>query len=408
MADLDDDELLDALGVELPAAKAGGRTPREERLIAGFEDILRFHQAHGRAPRHGEAGDIFERLYAVRLDRLRQLPEARALLAELDAPGLLSADAAPPVDVGALDEDALLAELGVASDTANEPADERDITTLRHVRPHAARQAADEIAERTPCADFERFGPLFQRAQRELGEGLRKLLPFRGEASVEQGNFFIVGGQFAYVASKGEEFESSSRQPDARLRLIYANGTESNLLMRSLQRALTQDDNGRRLSEPDAGPLFAHEPAPLFGDTPEPDDVATGTIYVLRSHSQHPFVVEHRELIHKIGVTGGTVQARIAGAESDATYLLARVEIMAEYRLHNLSRTRMENLFHRLFGPAQLDLTILDRFGKPVKPREWFVVPLQVIDEAVQRIRDGSIAGLAYDPKTARLTELPR
>jgi hypothetical protein len=146
MADLDDDELLDALGVELPAAKAGGRTPREERLIAGFEDILRFHQAHGRAPRHGEAGDIFERLYAVRLDRLRQLPEARALLAELDVPGLLSADAAPPVDVEALDEDALLAELGVASDTADEPADERDITTLRHVRPHAARQAADEIA----------------------------------------------------------------------------------------------------------------------------------------------------------------------------------------------------------------------------------------------------------------------
>jgi hypothetical protein len=400
MADLDDDELLDALGVELPAAKAGGRTPREERLIAGFEDILRFHQAHGRAPRHGEAGDIFERLYAVRLDRLRQLPEARALLAELDAPGLLSADAAPPVDVEALDEDALLAELGVQSDAASE----RDITVLRHVRPHAARQAADEIAERTPCADFERFGPLFERVQRELGEGLRKLLPFRGEASVEQGNFFIVGGQFAYVASKGQEFDTSSGQPDARLRLIYANGTESNLLMRSLQRALTQDGNGRRLSEPDAGPLFAQEPAPLFGDTTEPDDIATGTIYVLRSQSRHPLVAEHRGLIHKIGVTGGSVKARIAGAESDATYLLAAVEVVAEYSLHNLSRKKLEQLFHRLFASAQLDLTIEDRFGKPVKPREWFVVPLHVIDEAVGRIRDGSITGFEYDAKAARLT----
>jgi hypothetical protein len=133
--------------------------------------------------------------------------------------------------------------------------------------------------------------------------GIRKAIPFKGEASVEQGNFFIVGGQFAYVAEKGEEFETSSRQPDARLRLIYGNGTESNLLMRSLQKALTQDGNGRRLSEPDAGPLFG----PLFGDTAEPDDIETGTIYVLRSLSKHPFVSEHRMLIHKIGVTGGKV-----------------------------------------------------------------------------------------------------
>jgi hypothetical protein len=166
-------------------------------------------------------------------------------------------------------------------------------------------------------------------------------------------NFFIVGGQFAYVAEKGEAFQSSSGQPDARLRLVYANGTESNLLMRSLQKALTMDSNGRRLSEPSAGPLF--------GDT----------------------------------------------AENDATYLLAPVEVVAEHKLHNLSRVKMENIFHRLFGAAQLDLTIEDRFGKPVKPREWFLVPLGVIDEAVERIRNGSIAGITYDPRVARLVGLP-
>jgi hypothetical protein len=395
MADLDDDELLEALGVEVVPVKAGGRTPREERIIAGFEDILRFHEAHQRAPQHGEGRDIFERLYAVRLDQLRKLPEAYALLAELDKPGLLSE--APPTqgDVGALDEDALLAELGVSGDAS----DQADITVLRHVRSNAERQAAEEIADRTPCEDFDKFQPLFERAERELKDGLRKAIPFKGEASVEQGNFFIVGGQFAYVAEKGEEFETSSRQPDARLRLIYGNGIESNLLMRSLQRALTQDGNGRRLSEPDAGPLFG----PLFGDTAEPDDIETGTIYVLRSLSKHPFVSEHRMLIHKIGVTGGKVQTRIADAENDATYLLAPVEIVAEYKLHNLSRTRMENIFHRLFGAVQLDLTIEDRFGKPVKPREWFVVPLQVIDEAVERIRDGTITRLFYDVQTASL-----
>lgn len=395
MADLDDDELLEALGVEVAPIKAAGRTPREERIIAGFEDILRFYEAHQLAPQHGESSDIFERLYAVRLDQLRKLPEARMLLAELDKPGLLSEAPATPVDVDALDEDALLAELGASSD----PSDHADITVLRHVRSQAERQVAEEIAERTPCEDFYTFQPLFERVERELNDGMRKAIAFKGEASVEQGNFFIVGGQFAYVAEKGEEFETSSRQPDARLRLIYGNGTESNLLMRSLQRALTQDGNGRRLSDPDAGPLFS----PMFGDAAEPDDIATGTIYVLRSLSKHPFVSEHRMLIHKIGVTGGKVQTRIADAENQATYLLAPVEIVAEYRLHNLSRTRLENIFHRLFGAVQLDLSIEDRFGKPVKPREWFVVPLHVIDEAVERIRDGTITELVYDPQTASL-----
>src|SRR5690606_22724943 len=119
--------------------------------------------------------------------------------------------------------------------------------------------------------------------------------------------------------------------------------------------------------------------------------------------STHPFVAEHRKLIHKIGVTGGKVETRIAGADKDATYLLADVEVVATYKLHNINRTRMENLFHRLFSPAQIELTIPDRFGNPVKPREWFLVPLHVINEAVERIRDGSIAGVMYDPQSARL-----
>jgi hypothetical protein len=97
------------------------------------------------------------------------------------------------------------------------------------------------------------------------------------------------------------------------------------------------------------------------------------------------------------------VETRIAGAEKDATYLLADVEVVATYKLHNLNRIRLENLFHRLFGAAQLDLTIEDRFGNPVKPREWFLVPLHVIDEAVGRIRDGSITEVVYDPQTACL-----
>lgn len=391
MADMNDDELLDALGVEVAPLKSASRTPREERIIAGFEDILRFHQTHGRSPQHGEGRDIFERLYAVRLDQLRRLPEAQALLAVLDGPGLLSGPAAASVDANDLDEDALLAELGIGDG----PADQNDITVLRHVRSRAEKRAAEEIADRTPCADFDKFQPLFEQVERELKSGVRKTLRFGRDTSIETGNYFIVGGQLAYVADVGEAIKAPNGETDARLRVIYANGTESNLLRRSLQRALYKDETGRRLTDPDMGPLF--------GDATEPDDIETGTIYVLRSLSNHPFVAEHRELIHKIGVTGGKVEARIAGANKDATYLLADVEVVATYKLHNLSRIRLENLFHRLFGAAQLDLTIEDRFGNPVKPKEWFLLPLHVIDEAVHRIRDGSITDVSYDPKTARL-----
>ncbi|MBA2660074.1 MAG: GIY-YIG nuclease family protein [Nitrosospira sp.] len=390
MAELDDDELLDALGVEVAPLKSASRTPREERIIAGFEDILRFHQAHGRAPLHGEGRDIFERLYAVRLDQLRKLPEAQTLLAGLDIPGLLSG-VANEIDVDELDEDALLVELGIG----DQPADQNDITMLRHVRSSAEKRAAEEIADRTPCADFDKFQPLFEQVERELKSGVRKTLRFGRDTSIASGNYFIVGGQLAYVAEVGEIIKAPNGESDARLRVIYANGTESNLLRRSLQRALYKDDSGRRLTDPDMGPLF--------GDASEPDDIETGTIYVLRSLSNHPFVAEHRELIHKIGVTGGKVEARIAGAETDATYLLAAVEVVATYKLHNLNRTRLENIFHRLFGAAQLDLAIEDRFGHPVKPREWFLVPLHVVDEAVQRIRNGSITDVVYDLKTARL-----
>lgn len=391
MADLDDDELLDALGVDATPLKTSSHTPREERIIAGFEDILRFHQTHGRAPQHSEGGDIFERLYAVRLDQLRKLPEAQALLAGLDTPGLLSGAVVANTDVDALDEDALLAELGISA----EPTDASDITVLRHVRSSVEKRAAEEVADRTPCEDFERFQPRFEQVERELKSGVRKTLPFGRDASVFNGNYFIVGGQLAYVAEVGDPIKAPNGESDARLRVIYANGTESNLLRRSLQRALYKDETGRRLSDLDMGPLF--------GGEAEPDDIESGTIYVLRSKSSHPFVAEHRELIHKIGVTGGKVETRIAGADKDATYLLADVDIVATYKLHNLNRTRLENIFHRLFGAVQLDLTIEDRFGNPVKPREWFLVPLHVIDEAVQCIRDGSISGMIYDSQTARL-----
>lgn len=397
MADMDDDELLDALGVEAALTKAGSHTPLQERLIAGFEDILRFVEANGRAPQHGEDRDIFERLYAVRLDRLRGMPEARDLLANLDTAGLLNgAIAASAVRVDELDDEELLAELGAES-----PADAGDITRLRHVMSFADRQAAEEIANRTRCADFYKFQPKFEEVEIGLKTGKWITKPFAKDASIELGDFFIIGGQVAYVAEIIDGGQTKDGRDNPRLRVIFDNQTESDLLLRSLSRSLYPDGDtpvGRRIIKVDAGPLF--------GDTMEPEDIESGTIYVLQSQSDHPYVAEHRQLIHKIGVTGMKVETRIAGAKDDATYLLAGVTIVATYKLAQINRTRLENLFHKIFASVQLDLTIEDRFGKPVKPREWFFVPLQAIDEAVNRIRDGTITKYAYDPKSARLVSI--
>lgn len=391
---------LDALAAELaefaPPEKKGGRPASEERVIAGFEEIQRFTEQHGRAPQHGEDRDIFERLYAVRLDRLRALPDCRALLEPLDHQGLLAG--APAVAASAdepIDIDDLAAELAGLANAG----DADDITVLRHVRTSADKRAAEEVADRKPCEDFEAFKPLFERIATEVKTGLRQSQPIEaGRRAIEAGDFFVLDGITLYVAEVGEPLKTTAGEVDRRLRLIFSNGTESNLLLRSLQRAFYNDPAARRLASPESGQLS-------FGGELEADDVESGTIYVLRSLSDHPYVAQHRDIIHKMGVTGGRVETRIGNAENEATYLLAKVEVVATYKLAGINRSRMENLFHRLFAPARLNITINDRFGHPVQPEEWFLVPLFVIDEAVARIKDGSITGYVYDPKAAKLVK---
>ena len=385
----EDNALLAELGVEVETRRAVSRTPKEERILAGFEEIQRFFEKHGCVPQHGEDRDLFERLYAVRLDRIRDQKECRALLAPLDRQGLLESKheaALAPIDE--LEDDALLAALGIG-------AERPEIADLRHVRSTAERRTAEEIASRRTCEDYETFRPLFEQIQKELDSGIRETRPFELKAEIETGRFFIVRGQKAYVADKAEEFTNAQGRRDARLRVIFDNGTESDMLMRSLQRALNKDEAGRRILETTAGPLFA--------DQADSSDEASGTIYVLRSQSTIPFVAEHRELVHKIGVTTGSVERRIAGAQRDPTFLMAAVEIVATYELYNINRGKLESLIHRILAPARLEIEIEDRFGNPFVPREWFLVPVHVIDVAVEKIRDGSITGYCYDKESASI-----
>jgi hypothetical protein len=287
-----------------------------------------------------------------------------------------------------MDDDELLAELEGAAGSS-------DITELRHVRTSEEKRAAEEIANRQRCEDFADFEPLFEKVQEEITSGIRNVKPFELKSEIRPGAWFIVGGQKAYVADMGDIFTNAQGRTDARLRVIFDNGTESNMLMRSLQRALHKDEAGRRILDPVAGPLFT-------GELEEGDELS-GTIYVLRSKSEDPQITAHREVLHKIGVTGGRIETRIMNAKLDPTFLMADVEVVATYKLSNISRVKLENLIHRIFDPARLKIEIRDRFGNPIIPREWFLVPRFVIDEAVERIKDGTITDYVYDPKAAGL-----
>ena len=401
--ELSNSELLAELGVDVEREATRTLKKREERIIAGFEEIQRFFDEHGRSPGHRGDRDIFERLYATRLDRIRGQEECRGLVEGMDHGGMLTTEAVPfpGPRAGQPTNKALLAELGITVPAA--PA-EADITRLEHVKSRAEKKAAEEIANRVPCEDFDRFEPLFREVQAGLENGLVEAGLLRDQkdrdymANIRQGDWFIVNGQKAYVAALGEQRVHGFDKNDYRLRVIYDNRTESDLLLRSLQKALYEDAAARRIVPLSAGPLFDD----VAGD----EALASGIIYVLRSRSAHPVVAESRDMIHKIGVTRDKVEKRIANARLDPTFLMADVEVVATYELYNIKPVKLENLVHRFFENARLDIEIPDRFGNPVVPREWFLVSLPVIDEAVARIRDGTIADYGYDREKAEVVKV--
>ncbi len=211
----DDDALLEELGVEVEAKKAVSRTPREERIIAGFEEVQRFVEQHGRTPAHGEDREIFERLYATRLDQIRSQEECRNLVAGMDHQDLLSGaseEAVAPADD--LDDDELLEQLGVSAPG------EDDVTQLKHVKPRAEVKAADEVANRDRCEDFDVFKPIFEAVQKELDSGIRQTRPFEHKSEIQTGSLFIVGGQKAYVAEVGEIFTTAWKKNQREIKVI--------------------------------------------------------------------------------------------------------------------------------------------------------------------------------------------
>lgn len=361
LADADEFGLL---AVETRATTAVGG---EVGQVLG--ELERFIASNGRPPSSEAGTAIAERLLATKAKRLSADSAIGALL--------LPVEPKPPASVDDILGDDLL--------------DDDSIFNLTHVQPREMQDQPDYIGSRKPCADFERFRPLFDIVATDLGAKRREARKFAREQEIDAGQFFIQKGMMAYVAEAGEVFQDRLGNRNRRLRVIYDNGTESDPLLRSFASLLYNDDNGRRITDPVAGPLFTAEP--------DEGDVQTGHIYVARTLSKDQHLAEHGRSMVKIGVTGGDVHRRIADAVNDPTFLLAPAAIITSFTLYNVNRARLEGLLHRFFDPVRADIEITDRFGKAVRPREWFFATPDHITEVVRRIQDGSITRCYFDPK---------
>ena len=184
---------------------------------------------------------------------------------------------------------------------------------------------------------------------------------------------------------------------NARLRLIFENGTEGENLLRSLATELYKDPSGRRISNPAAGGLF-EEGAPQLLNV-APTGQLSGCVYVVKSLSDSPAVRALEGRLYKIGFTSGELEDRIRGAKDDPTFLFAPVQPVRKYDAYNINVGRLETLLHRFFAEARWDIELPDRFGRPFKPHEWFSVPISVIEQVVPMMLDGSVTRYRYDEK---------
>jgi T5orf172 domain len=385
----------DDLGLLKVKAPTRGVTSEEARIQSDFEEINNYIDLFGHAPGKGPATQKVttkERILQTRLKVYLENPRFVELLKPLDRHNLL--DVQLPAAPTSLDE-----LLDLDDDLLSDPNDE--LFKLQNVRETYAK--TDFVAQRQPCPDFEKFKHLFDETYLELKTGARRALPFALEKEIEAGDFFILKGVMSFVAEVNDPHLRNGKK-NARLRVVFENGTECQYLSRSFGSELYRDPLGRRLSDPDAGPLFNPEPNTV--SVPSDKDRVTGHIYIVRSLSPQPEIKELDGQLFKIGFTTGSVEDRLRGAADDPTFLLAPVHPVKAYVAVNMNTSKFETLIHRFFDEARLDIEIMDRFGKPFKPREWFMLPLEVIDEAVKKMIDGSIVNFRYDHKSCSIKQV--
>ena len=253
-----------------------------------------------------------------------------------------------------------------------------------------ARNKAEYVAKRNLCDNFDAYRPLFLQVHRDLKKGLRSLVRISKTNNLQEGHFYVIDGQMLLLECIGETRRSSNFLPDARTRCIYENGTESDILLQTLRKSVVGKGYAvTELQEEMESRFFKQE------DVTD-EDKETGYIYVLQSLSQDPNIRGEKDL-YKIGFTTNTVEERIANAAHEPTYLMAPVKVAATYKVVNLHSQKFEDLVHKVLKGGQFHVTVVDDNGIPHEPKEWFVVPLSVVDAIIRKMVDGSIVHYMYN-----------
>ena len=288
-------------------------------------------------------------------------------------------------------------ELGLFEEEEEQAALELEsILTLKHVTP--VRNKYDSGKGTKPCEDFEKFKYRFEKCHSDLKQGRRKLIEFKGASRIEVGNFYLLGGQLAYVDNLYNVQKKVHGRIDARLRLIFENGTESDMLRNSLERRL-YEKNGKAITE------LEETNQDLINQRMQgitQDDKEVGYIYILKSKSQN-YEIASIENLYKIGLARESVEKRIKNAHKETTYLSDEVELIAQYKCYNLNLSTLENLIHRFFAEVRLDVSIIGQDGREINPKEWFIVPLEVINEAMELLINGTIVNYRYDKEQQKI-----
>lgn len=367
--------------------KASAQTA-DERVRGKFEQVIEFYKEKGRAPEPNQF-DISEFQLYAQLKGIRENEELSMAMEPLDEYGLLGASESNPESI----EDILSGdEYGDLLGGGEEP----NLFEFKHTPKELERAEADFVAQRKPVKDFSEYEPMFKAVQRELREEKRKIIPFK-QQDLQPGNYFIHNGMLLYLESidtlaEKKEFSSGSRKrEDGRTLTIFENGTQSNLLYRSLYKALLMNGKTVTQTEEAAHALF-HE---NFGGVTKEDKV-TGLIYILKSLSTDPQISGVEDL-YKIGYTSGSLDFRLHKANESPTYLMADVKVIEVFECYNVNTQKLEGLIHRLFDSVRLRVDVFDEAGVRHEPREWFKVPLAQIEEAIKLLISGEIVNYHYN-----------
>ncbi|WP_331775946.1 GIY-YIG nuclease family protein [Sulfurospirillum sp. 1612] len=376
------DEILEAdplglLGELKPRTKA---LTEDDRLITSFEEINAFIEKHGCEPK--KSSTMSERNLFSRLNGIRQNPQKIEVLKPYDKYNILQEVKINSID-DILNDDAF----GLLDDVNSD-----DIYTLKHIP--KKREEADYIAQRKPCKDFEKYKSLFQEVQDDLKKGTKKLVKFN-ERFFEEGNFFVLKGVLAYLEKIKKTKKDRFNKLDGRTKIIFENGTESNMLFRSFAKGLYED--GYFVSLQDDRVL---DKLSQISDK----DQKSGYIYILESLSQDDRIASIKDL-YKIGYSTIPVDQRIKNAQHEPTYLMAPAKIKSIYETYNMNTQKFEQLIHRFFGKVCLNIDIFGDDGKRYTPREWFIAPFEVIEEVIYLIISKKIINYRYDDEKEKLIQ---